>query len=319
MNPSPPDGSEASTGADPAFAELLAEPRNALRPPPANVAIADVRRAAARFLMAAPGPSIYAVEALAADGPLGEIPMRLYRPSVNPDLPVIMFFHGGGFVFGDLDTHDALCRSLANGAGAAVVAVDYARAPEARFPAPLEDCHAALAWLAGHASSMGLDAARIGLCGDSAGANLAVATAKLARFRGPALRYLALFYPLVDPLSASASAHEFGEGYLITRGFLQWCWEVYTRDHKDGADPLVAVAKADLVGLPPTTVLTGGFDPLRDEGIAFAKALAAAGVPLVERHYPGMIHGFAGLPHLTPVAGIAIADIAGDLAAALHV
>jgi len=321
--------SRSGAPVDPCFAELLADPRSQLRPPSAQSSIAAFRQAFETWLGTAQGPPIHAVESLRVDEPLNPVALRLYRPSGSPDLPVIVFLHGGGFVVGSLETHDAICRELALKSGAAVLAVDYRRAPECPFPGPLEDCYAALAWLAHHAARLGLDAKRIALCGDSAGGNLAVATALLARERGaPAaawLRHLGLIYPVIDPLCESESAHLFSEGYVLTRQVTQWFWSCYLGGGHNDADGerakwpayLAAVMRADPAGLPPATILTAEFDPLRDEGEAFARHLRAARVPVVCRRYLGMLHGFVSLPSLTLAAGRAIADLAADLAAGL--
>ena len=155
---------------DPCFADFLGNPRNEVRPPPEGIAMEKVRRAANAFMLLAPRPPIHSAEGLAAQGPGGPLSLRLYRPDASAGLPVILFFHGGGFVWGDLDTHDGMCRSLAVEAGAAVIAVDYRLAPETKFPGPLEDCHAALRWTAEQAGKLGLDTSRIAVCGVSFGA-----------------------------------------------------------------------------------------------------------------------------------------------------
>jgi len=318
-------------GPDPCFAALLADPRNQLRPPSPRSSIAALRAALEAPMLAVPARPVHAVEDLRVDQAANPVPLRLYRPNGRGKLPVILFFHGGGFVIGSLDTHDAICRELALASGAAVVAVDYRRAPECPFPAPLQDCCAALGWLALNAAPLGLDARRIGLCGDSAGANLAVATALRVRERGagvgPVIRHLGLLYPLIDPLCDSESAQLFAEGYLLTRKIVQWFWSCYLGAPRSGGqsertgwpDHLAALMRAAPAGLPAATILTAEFDPLRDEGEAFAGHLRAAGVPVVCRRYAGMLHGFVSMPSLTPAAGRAIADLAGDLAASLDV
>jgi acetyl esterase len=230
-------------------------------------------------------------------------------------LPATLFCHGGGFVLGDLDTHDALCRSIALSADCVVVSPDYRRAPETKFPGPVEDCYAALAWLAGHASRLDIDPHRLAVWGDSAGATLAVAAALLARSRGPTLRHLALFYPITDASCDTASMHEFARGYILTRAAMQWFWSLYLEKPQDAANPLASVLRAQLTGLPTTTLVTAEFDPLRDEGEAFADRLRASGVTVFARRYPGMIHGFAGMPHVTAAAARAVMDAASDMQA----
>lgn len=301
---------------DHCFADFLGDPRNEVRPPPEGIAIAKVRRAANAFMLLAPRPAIHSVDALTAEGPGGPVSLRLYRPDASGGLPVIVFFHGGGFVWGDLDTHDGMCRSLAIGARAAVIAVDYRLAPETRFPGPLEDCHAALRWTAAEAGNLGLDPSRIAVCGDSAGGNLALAAALLARERGPALRHVALIYPTVDPRCASRSQAEFARGHMLTRDALRWFWNCYLGDEQDAPSPLAALLTADLRGLPPAFVATAEYDPLRDEGEALADRLEAAGSRVSRRRYAGMIHGFAGMPQFTPAAGQAVRDAAAAVQAA---
>jgi acetyl esterase len=300
---------------DPCFTALLADRRNELRPPPSHVSLADVRAANKSFLLQAPGPPIHAVEEFAAVGPAGPVALRIYRPSAIRCLPATLFCHGGGFVLGDLDTHDALCRSIALSAECVVVSVDYRRAPETKFPGPVEDCYAALAWLAAHAPRLEIDPGRLALCGDSAGGNLAVAAALLARSRGPTLRHLVLFYPITDAACDTASMREFARGYILTRSAMQWFWSSYLENPQDAANPLASVLRAELAGLPTTTIVTAEFDPLRDEGEAFADRLRTSGVTVFARRYPGMIHGFAGMPHMTSAAVLAVRDVASDMQA----
>jgi acetyl esterase len=302
---------------DPCFAAWLADPRNEVRPPPAHVPMEKVRRAANAVLNAVPRLDIHAVAALSANNEGRAIPLRLYRPSGASSLPAIVFCHGGGWVWGDLETHDALCRELALRSGCAIVAVDYRLAPETPFPGPVEDGLAALRWTRRNAVALGLDGDRLALCGDSAGANLAIAIASKARADGPMLRYLALMYPAIDPGCSSASQEAFSRGYMLTQQAMRWMWRCYLGETVVRDNPLVAPLNADLTGLPPTSVATAECDILRDEGEAFAARLEQAGVGVRKRRYAGMIHGFASLPHMTPAASKAIADIAGDLRAAL--
>ena len=293
---------------DPCFAELLANPRNAVRPPPSTVPLEKVRQAANIAMQLAPRPAIHAVEDIVAQGPAGPLRLRLYRPANTPALPIIVFIHGGGFVFGDLDTHDGLCRTLALESGAAVVAVEYRLAPETRFPGAIEDCTAALHCVVRDAQMLGLDPSRIALCGDSAGGALALATALIARDSGPAIRHVALLYPMVDPHCSSISQTQFATGYMLTQAAMHWFWTCYLGEATPG--PLAALLTADLKGLPPIYLATAEYDPLRDEGEALADRLAAAGCSVTRRRYAGMIHGFALMPQLTPWAGQALRDIA---------
>ena len=261
---------------------------------------------------------VAAIETHCAKSAERSIPLRLYRPFTNSALqPAILFLHGGGFVIGSLDSHDELCCELALRSGAVVVAVEYSLAPETLFPGALEDCCAALAWLDGGGVVLGVDSSRLAICGDSAGGNLAVGSAVWAQEQGIALRHIGLVYPALDPGCDSASAHELGSGLILTRAFMQWFWSAYLGEGGDPLDPRVAVATADLAGLPPISLAAAEYDPLRDEGEAFAQAARAAGVEVIARRYLGMIHGFANMPQMTPVAGRAIADLATDIARSL--
>jgi acetyl esterase len=298
---------------DPCFAALLADRRSELRPPPPHVTLQDMRAGNKAYLAATPRVEIHSVDDAVIDGADGTLAVRLYRPSPEPGLPATLFCHGGGFVLGDLDTHDSICHLLARSANRVVVSIDYRLAPETRFPGAAEDCYAALAWIVAQAGTLGVDASRITLCGDSAGANLAIATAQLARSRGPRVHHLAMLYPMVDPACDTASMREFSKGFLLSRAAVQWCWSLYLAKPEDAGNPLAAPMRADAQGLPPTSVSTAEFDPLRDEGDALAERLRTAGVSVVSRRYAGMVHGFAGLAHLTPVAARAIEDIAADI------
>lgn len=298
---------------DAAFAELLADKRSELRAPPAHVSVGDMRAGNKAYLVTAPRTPIHAVDDRVMPGPAGPLNVRIYRPTSVARLPAIVFCHGGGFVLGDLDTHDSICHRLAHGSGCAVVAVDYRRAPETRFPGALDDCSAVLRWLGRHAADFDLDAQRLALCGDSAGANLATASALRARGGGPGVSHLALLYPMLDPACDTASMHAYGRGYLLARSGVQWSWSQYLGAPDDANNPLVALLHADLAGLPTTSVVTAECDPLRDEGEAFAERLRAADVEVVARRYAGMVHGFAGLPQITPVATQAIDELAGDI------
>jgi len=238
------------------------------------------------------------VEDLSIPGPAGEIPARLYASEHGGLRPALVYFHGGGFVFGNLETHDAVCRALAKESGAVVISVDYRLAPEHRFPAAVEDAHAATVWVAAHAQHLGIDAHRIAVGGDSAGANLAtVAAIRCRDAAGPALAAQVLFYPLTDISSFETTSHrELGEGYYLTRASMEWFNGHYLASseltHHPEVSPLLA---SDLSRLPPTLVITAEFDPLRDEGEAYAKRLQQAGVPVTLTRYPGMIHGFVAM------------------------
>jgi len=227
----------------------------------------------------------------------GSIPIRIYMPRELKSaerLPVLMWFHGGGFVIGSLETHDSVCRMLANRADCIVVSVDYRLAPEFKFPAAVEDCEAALKWVALHAAEFGGDSSCIAVGGDSAGANLATVIAILARDAAhPKLAFQLLVYPCTAPEPETASHYKFKEGYVLTRNSITWFYRQYQRSGRDANDfrfaPLV---HDDLSGLPASLIIVAGFDPLRDEGIEYARKLIEAGNRVRLSNYEGMVHGF---------------------------
>jgi acetyl esterase len=246
------------------------------------------------------------------------VPVRVYRPAADGPVPTIVFFHGGGFVIGDLDTHDSVCRLLCRDLSAVVVSVDYRLAPEHRFPAAVDDCVAALNWVAEHLEEYGGDPGRLAVAGDSAGGNLAAVCAQQAHADGLSLAAQVLVYPAVDMLGNYASRTENAEGYFLTLADMEWFAAQYLGIQGTAAtvadDPETAAIAADprvspllaksLEGLAPAIVVTAEFDPLRDEGDRYAEALSAAGVAVVHKQVPGLIHGFYGLEMISP----AIAD-----------
>lgn len=238
--------------------------------------------------------SIHEVIDLTAPGPGGDLSLRAYRPSATKPLPVVVFFHGGGFIGGNLDTHDDLCRVLANTSGCVVVAVDYRLAPAHRFPAAADDAFAALAWISANASSVGGDPGRLAVSGDSAGGNLAAVTALMARDRGyPRLRLQLLIYPMITPLASGPSTVDNATGYLVTTEALRQCWAEYLTSEADAIHPYASPNSAKRFdGLPPAFIVTAEHDPLRDEGEAYGKQLSQAGVPVTVDRSAGMIHGF---------------------------
>ncbi|WP_328388534.1 alpha/beta hydrolase [Nocardia sp. NBC_00416] len=228
-----------------------------------------------------------------------QVPIRIYTPAGVAPLPVLVFFHGGGFVVGDLDTHDGLCRSLANGAAAIVVSVGYPLAPEHKFPAAVDVCFAATQWVAGHADGFGADGNKIAVAGDSAGGNLAAVVTHMARdLGGPPLAFQLLIYPDTDFRRSNVSIREFAGRYgNITRAGQHWFMDNYLRGDEEKLDPRVSPLLAtDHSGLPPALVITAEYDALRDEGEEYAAALDRAGVPVEVRRYPGMIHEFMRHP-----------------------
>jgi acetyl esterase len=266
-----------------------------------------------------PEVKIAAVEDRRIPGPAGEIGVRVYRPEGRAPFPALVYFHGGGWVIGSLETHDGSCRDLANRIGCVVVSVDYRLAPEARYPAAAEDCYAATQWVAANAAELGVDAARVAIGGDSAGGNLTAVVAQMARDRrGPALRHQLLIYPVTDADFSRPSYRENAEGYLLTTKAMEWFWGHYVPDAAQRLDPYAAPLRAeDLAGLPPAFVLTAEFDPLRDEGEAYAKRLQAAGVPTRLTRYDGAIHGFFAMGLLAEVARRALDDAVTEVRRAL--
>ena len=260
----------------------------------------------ARALQAArpnlPGPEMASVSDHLAPGPHGDVPVRVYVPATDDagPLPVSMWFHGGGWVIGSVETNDATARALAKASGAIVVSVDYRLAPEHRFPIPFDDSYAATVWAAENAASLGGDPSRLAVAGASAGGNLSTTIALRARDEdGPRLVHQSLIYPVTDRDFTRPSYVENGEGYGLSHASMVWFFDCYLSSEADASNPYVAPMLAeDLSSLPPAFVLTCEYDPLRDEGEAYAKRLQEAGVPVKLSRYDGMIHAFynAGIP-----------------------
>ena len=265
----------------------------------------------------AAGPEVAKVEDRKIPVPTGDIPVRIYTPAGKAPLPVLCWFHGGGWVLGDLDGADATCRQIAKAAGCAVVSVDYRLAPESKFPTAAEDCYAATKWVAANAGALGVDAGRISIGGDSAGGNLTAVVALMARDRGgPALRLQLLVYPVTDATYETKSYRDNAEGYLLTRDSMVWFWNHYLRNDADKANPYASPLRAaNLAGLPPALVITAEFDPLRDEGEAYAKRLEAAGVKTKLSRYDGTIHGFFAMTGFIDLGKKAVAEAAEALKA----
>lgn len=242
------------------------------------------------------GEPVARVEDRTIPGPAGEIPVRIYSPDATPGTPrpVLAWFHGGGWVIGNLDGADPACRMIANAAGCVVVSVDYRLAPEHKYPAAAEDCLAATDWVSANAGSLGADPTRLAVGGDSAGGNLAAVVTQLAKdMGGPAIKFQLLVYPVTDHGFGTSSYQENAEGYLLTKASMEWFWGHYLNHEGEGAHPKASPLRAsDLSGLPPAWVITAEFDPLRDEGEAYAAALRAAGVKVEHKRYDGQIHGF---------------------------
>ena len=275
-----------------------------------------------RFYSQPAPPEVAQVRDLVASGPHGDIPLRLYRPlgsAADETLPVLVYYHGGGWVIGDLDTHDTLCRELANGARCCVVAVDYRMSPEQRFPVAVDDCVAATYWVRREAASLGIDAARLAVGGDSAGGNLAAVVAIVARDAGDLpVAYQLLIYPATDQRRGAPSHTSNGQGYLLTTDSMKYFHDHYlpdaARDLDWRASPLL---HADLSKLPPALVLTAGYDPLRDEGMQYAERLTDAGSQATYVCFDRQIHGFITMGRVLDEANSAVALCAAELRRAL--
>lgn len=255
-------------------------------------------------------------------GLAGKQPVRIYTPKGDGPFPLLVYFHGGGWVVGSLNTVDVSCRALTNLAECIVVSADYRLAPEHKFPAALDDCYAATRWSALHAASLNGSADRIAVGGESAGGNLAAAVALKATENGvPSLAYQLLLYPVVDFRFDTPSYRENAEGYFLTKEMMEWFWAQYLARPEDGDDPLVSplrAADARLRGLPPAFVATAEYDPLRDEAAAYAARLRDAGVAVEHRCFMGLIHGFMGMVKTVEPARSALQTAAAALKTALH-
>jgi acetyl esterase len=297
----------AREGAAPLYTMSLAEARAA--------DLADIKAASGG------GEPVAAVGERVIPGPGGQLRIRVYEPDDAGDRPALVYFFGGGWTLGSLETCDAICRALTNAARCVTVSVQYRLAPEHPFPAAVEDCYAAVSWVAGHGADLGVDPARLAVGGDSAGGNLAAAVTLLARERGgPALRHQLLVYPNTDYAAQSASLRESEDPLLFNRWSVDWYWGHYLAEEKDGYNPLASPLRAgSLAGLPSATVITAEYDPLRDEGEQYAQRLRDAGVAVDARRYDGMAHGFFAMSGVYELARAAVAYAAARLADALHV
>ena len=307
---------------DPSAAHIVQLFREAGRPPLDTLSPTDARIAylMGRAVTQPEPPELQSVKPLTVPGPAGPIPLRVYTPNgiTGQDAlaPGLVFFHGGGWVIGDLDSHDTVCRQLAAGADRIVVAVDYRLAPEHKFPAAIDDAIAATDWIAANAMQLGIDANRIVVGGDSAGGNLAAAVALHARDHGPKLSGQMLVYPVTELAMSHPSHSEPETSVLLTHTVMRWFRDHYVNSDSDHADwrgsPLRA---ADLKGLPPAIVVTAGADPLRDEGNEYADKLEAAGVEVTHRNWPGQFHGFFTMGKVIPEANAMVADVCAWLKA----
>jgi len=260
------------------------------------------------------------VENVSFTGPGGDVPLRIYTPvAASGTMNCLVFFHGGGFVIGDLDSHDALCRHLANDAGCKVVAVDYRLAPEHKFPAAIEDGWAAINWVEENAGELSVDANCIAVAGDSAGGNIAAVVSQMAATTkgGPQISFQLLIYPGLRAHADTPSMAEFAEDHFLTKATIDWFAENYLPEGQDVSDARLSPLLAeDVSGVAPALIITAGYDPLKDQGKAYADRLAASGVDTTYKDYPEMIHGFFNMTALSPDAKKAVKDAAKAVKAA---
>jgi acetyl esterase len=314
---------------DPQARALLEAISAAGRPPVNSLPIEEARAARrAQLVVDPPRIALTSVEDDRVPGPRGGIPVRWYRPSIDSGLSAIVYLHGGGWTVDDLDTHDHLCRRLAVRSRAVVVSVDDRQGPAHRYPAALEDAYAALQWVASIAPERGVDSTRVAVAGDSAGGNLAAAVTLLCRDRrAPAPRFQALAYPVTDHWrGGTVSYRQYAEGYTLTQEFMKWSFEQYLPDGLDSADPsdlasadpyLLPLRAPHLRGLPSALILTAEFDPLRDDGRAYAQRLKAAGVTVEHSHWHDQMHGLLLQEPMVDRARAAVDQFADALRRAL--
>jgi acetyl esterase len=254
-------------------------------------------------------------------GPDGEIPIRLYYPDGDAPFATLVYFHGGGWVIGDLDTHHSFCHALAKTSGCLVVAVDYRLAPEHRYPAAVEDAYAATTWVAENSDLIQADPDRFAVCGDSAGGHLAAVVSLMARDRkGPRIDLQILIYPITDCSFDTPSYEENREGYMLTRDLMKWFWNHFINIESEADDPYVSPLRAESFSdLPPALILTAEYDPLRDEGEAYAEKLQGAGVNATLTRYPGMIHAFIRMTAQLDKANVALGEVSDKLREVLKI
>lgn len=298
---------------DPQVKELLQILQQMVGSPLSSLSPTEARKQAAQLRSKPLRPqAIERIENLTIPGPNGEIPIRIYTPEVSENLPILVFFHGGGWVLGDLEAADPACRVVAASAGCMIVSVDYRLAPEHKFPAPVEDAYAATCWVAKNAENIGGNPHKISVVGDSAGGNLAAAVSLMARDRGqPSLASQILIYPVTSYGFDTESYQLYKQGDCgLSYDDMAWFWNHYLNQKSDGQNPYASPLLApDLTNLPPAFIITAECDVLRDEGEAYAAKLQSAGVPVKLQRYQGMIHGFVGMAPVLDGGKKALQDI----------
>lgn len=282
---------------DPQARAVLEQMEKMGGPPINELSVREARAASAALAeMQGTAEPVANVEDRKVAGPGGDIPVRIYTPAGTGPFPVLMYFHGGGWVLGNIEGSDALCRKLANAAACIVVSVDYRLAPEHQFPAAVEDVYAATLWTAENVAGFGGDPLRVAVSGDSAGGNLAAVVSLLARDRGkPAITFQLLIYPVTDAACDTPSYSENADGYFLTRDAMKWFWNHYAAEPERNHPHASPLRTNSLAGLPAALVITAEFDPLRDEGERYAERMQAAGISVQLSRYNGMIHGFFGM------------------------
>ena len=291
-------------------AQAVIEQWAALGLPPLNTLTPAEARRNAKARPLATGPAVGRVDDRSIPVPNGQVPVRIYSPAGPGPFPALVYFHGGGWVVGDLEMSDGTCRELCVGGDCVVVSVDYHLAPEVKFPIPPEECYAATSWVAEEGPALNVDPSKIAVGGVSAGGNLAAVVALMARDRdGPSIVFQLLVVPVTDRNFETVSYHDNVEGYLLDRDGMIWYWDHYLSDPIEAMSPYAAPLQAEsLNGLPSALVITAEFDPLRDEGEAYAKRLQEAGVPTKSTRYDGMIHGFFGMLGVIDKANEAVSE-----------
>jgi acetyl esterase len=304
---------------DPQAQGFLEQLAAAEAPPLHELSVEDARQVIVELFGTKENPEpVGKVENRMIPGADSEMPVRVYTPEGVGPFPILVYFHGGGWVIGNLEAYDPTCRALTNAARCVVVSVEYRLAPEHKFPAAPEDCYAALQWVGANAAAINGDPEHIAIGGDSAGGNLTAVVAQMSRDRGGVRPvYQLLVYPVTDHRYDTPSYQENADGYLLTKDAMVWFWNHYLRSAADGNDPQASPLRApNPRGLPPALVITAEFDPLRDEGEAYARRLQEAGVPVTLKRYDGMIHGFFSLGKVFAQGKQAIQESANGLRAA---